>query len=215
MTDNEMKHKADLFKKFCAMSPDQLEAYEKKYEEAEKKAKDEEEKYRRCSSEYCDYNKVVEIAKKGRKQLFGKWYATKSGLGHHPTVFRVLKMTTGTEDEEFDILDVQGKPVLTPKQWFKSAKVYIYMFRFAPDFESAPDVYTKTSFEAGDLCALENFINELIKEIGVEHDWWKMSVEEFRKMLKENRESYVKDVDHRLMGDNIDTIKKLCNILGI
>lgn len=215
MTDDEMKHKADLFKKFCAMPPDQLEAYEKKFKEAEEKAEAEEKKYHRCSSEYLDYSKVVELAKKGRKYLFGKWHATKSGLGHHPTVFRVLKMTTGAEGEEFEILDAQGNAVLTPKQWFKSAKVYIYMFRFAPDYESAPDVYAKTSFEAGDLCALETFINRLIKEIGAERDWWKMSVEEFRKMLKENRESYIKNVDHILMGDNIDTIKKLCNILGI
>lgn len=214
--EEDLKRDTELFKKFCKMSPEELDAYEQQLADEHQKAEDEKEKYRRCSLEYCDYSKVVALARKGRDKLFGKWCATQSGIGHHPTVFRLLNMKVGTTDgEEYDILNDDGQKVLTPEQWFNSDKVWVYMFRFAPEYETSPDVYVKTSFGAGDLCSLESFLDELIREGCTKTDWWKMSVEEFKLMLKEKRKEYIDRVSGNLMGDNIEVVKKLYNILGI
>jgi hypothetical protein len=42
-----------------------------------------------------------------------------------------------------------------------------------------------------------------------------MSVAEFKEGLKKDREKYIERVDRNLMRGNIETVKKLYNILGI
>ena len=214
--EEEIKQKAKLFDKFRNMSPEELDAYEKRLEADKDAAEDEAEKYRRCGIENAGYREVIETTKKAFDTLIGKWHATRSGIGNHPTVFYISGITVGKPDgERYDILDANGNPVLTPEQWFNSTEIYIAMFRFAPDFDVTPDVFCSTKFEAGNLCEFDNFINALINEVGQEHDWWKMSVAEFKEELKKDREKYIERVDCNLMRDNIETVKKLYNILGI
>lgn len=214
--EETIERKTELFDKFRKMSPEELDAYEKRLEAEKDAAADEADKYRRCSIENSDYLGVIETTKKAFGMLIGKWHATQSGLGHHPTVFYISGITVGKPDgERYDVLDANGKPVLTPEQWFHSTEIYIAMFRFAPDFDVTPDVFCSTKFEAGNVCEFDNFICELIREVGQEHDWWKMSVSEFKEGLKKDREKYIERVDRNLMRDNIETVKKLYNILGI
>lgn len=214
--EEEIEQKMELFDKFRKMSPEELDAYEKRLEAKKDAAEDEAEKYRRCGIENAGYREVIETTQKAFEMLIGKWRATKSGLGNHPTIFYISGITVGKPDgERYDVLDVNGKPVLTPEQWFNSTEIYIAMFRFAPDFDVTPDVFCSTKFGAGTTCEFDNFINALIREVGQEHDWWKMSVAEFKEGLKKDREKYIERVDRNLMRDNIETVKKLYNILGI
>lgn len=214
--DDEIKHKAELFNKFVKMDPQELIDYEKQLETEERESYSEEQKYWHCQLEYNDYNRVVAVTKKAGKELFGRWCATKSGLGNNPTVFRITWIKAGTPDgERYDVIDSRGQTVLTPEQWFKCDKVHVMMFRFAPDFDIAPDVFVSTSFGAGDMCHFENFINELVNQVSDEMKWGKMDVCDFRDMLKENRDKYIERVDNRLMGNNIECVKKVYDLLGI
>ena len=214
--EEEIELKAKLFDKFRKMSPDELDAYEKRLEESKDAAEAEAEKNRRCGIENSGYVQVIETTKKAFDKLIGKWRATQSGIGHHPTVFYISGITVGKPDgERYDVLDVNGKTVLTPEQWFSSTEIYVAMFRFAPEFDVTPDVFCSTKFDAGNICEFDNFVRELIRQVGKEHDWWKMSVAEFKEGLKTDRERYIERVDSNLMRDNIETVKKLYNILGI
>ena len=214
--DDEIKHKEELFNKFVKMDPQDLIDYEKQRETDEHDSYVEEQKYWRCQREYEDYKQVVDVTKKAGKELFGKWCTTSSGLGNNPTVFRVTGIWAGTPDgERYDVIDCHGKTVLTPEQWFKCDKVHIMMFRFAPAFDIAPDVFVSTYFDAGDVCKFENFINELARQAGDEMRWCKMSIGEFRDMLKEHRNEYIERVDKRLMNNNIECVKKIYDVLGI
>ncbi len=211
--DDEIKHKEELFNKFVKMDPQDLIDYEKKLETKENETYSEERKYWRCHLEYEDYKQVVETTKKAGKELFGKWCATSSGLGNNPTVYRVTGIWAGTPDgERYDVIDCHGKTVLTPEQWFKCDKVHIMMFRFAPAFDITPDVFVSTYFEAGDLCGFENFINELAHDA---EKWCKMSISEFKDMLKKDRDEYIERVDKRLMNNNIECVNKVYDLLGI
>ena len=214
--DDEIKHKAELFNKFVKMDPQDLIDYEKQLATDERESYLEEQKYWRCQREYGDYSRVVAVTKKAGKELFGRWCATESGLGNNPTVFRVTGIKAGTPDgERYDVIDCHGTTVLTPERWFKCDKVHIMMFRFAPNFDIVPDVFVSTSFDAGDLCNFENFINELVRQTGDEMRWCKMNVCDFRDMLKENRDKYIERVDNRLMNNNIECVKKVYDLLGI
>lgn len=214
--DDEIKHKAELFNKFVKMDPRDLIDYEKQLDTDEHESYLEEQKYWSCQREYGDYSRVVAVTKKAGKELFGRWCATESGLGNNPTVFRVTGIKAGTPDgERYDVIDYHGTTVLTPEQWFRCDKVYIMMFRFAPDFDIVPDVFVSTYFDAGDLCNFENFINELVRQAGDEMRWRKMNVCDFRDMLKEKRDKYIERVDNRLMNNNIECVKKVYDLLGI
>lgn len=214
--DDEIKHKAELFNKFVKMDPRDLIDYEKQLDTDEHESYLEEQKYWSCQREYGDYSRVVAVTKKAGKELFGRWCATESGLGNNPTVFRVTGIKAGTPDgERYDVIDYHGTTVLTPEQWFRCDKVYIMMFRFAPDFDIVPDVFVSTYFDAGDLCNFENFINELVRQAGDEMRWCKMNVCDFRDMLKEKRDKYIERVDNRLMNNNIECVKKVYDLLGI
>lgn len=214
--DDEIKHKEELFNKFVKMDPQDLIDYEKQRETDEHDSYLEERKYWRCHLEYEDYKQVVDVTKKAGKELFGKWCATSSGLGNNPTVFRVTGIWAGTPDgERYDVIDYHGKTVLTPEQWFKCDKVHIMMFRFAPAFDIAPDVFVSTYFEAGDLCGFENFINELVSQGGDGKKWCKMSISECKDMLKKDRDEYIERVDKRLMNNSIECVKKIYDLLGI
>lgn len=214
--DDEIKHKAELFNKFVKMDPQDLIDYEKQRETDEHDSYLEERKYWRCHLEYEDYKQVVDVTKKAGKELFGKWCATSSGLGNNPTVFRVTGIWAGTPDgERYDVIDCHGKTVLTPEQWFKCDKVHIMMFRFAPAFDIAPDVFVSTYFESGDLCGFENFINELASQAGDGKKWCRMSISEYKDMLKEHRDEYIERVDKRLMNNSIECVKKIYDLLGI
>ena len=214
--DDEIKHKEKLFNKFVKMDPQDLIDYEKQLETKENESYFEEQKYWRCHLEYEDYKQVVDVTKKAGKELFGKWCATSSGLGNNPTVFRVTGIWAGTPDgERYDVIDCHGKTVLTPEQWFKCDKVHIMMFRFAPAFDITPDVFVSTYFEAGDLCNFENFINELANQAGDAKKWCKMSISEYRDMLKKDRDEYIERVYKRLMNNNIECVKKVYDLLGI
>lgn len=214
--DDEIKHKAELFNKFVKMDPQDLIDYEKQLETDEHESYSEELKYRRCQLEYDNYNRVVAVTKKAGTELFGRWCATKSGLGNNPTVFRITGIKAGTPDgERYDVIDCHGQTVLTPEQWFKCDKVHIMMFHFAPDFDIAPDVFVSTYFGAGDLCHFENFINELIRQTSDEMIYGKMNICDFRDMLKANRVKYIERVDNHLINNNIECAKKVFDLLGI
>lgn len=96
--DDEIKHKAELFNKFVKMDPQELIDYEKQLETEEREYYSEEQKYRHCQLEYDDYNRVVTVTKKAGKKLFGRWCATKSGIGNNPTVVRITGIKAGTPD---------------------------------------------------------------------------------------------------------------------
>lgn len=211
--EDEIKHKEKMFNKFVKMDPQDLIDYEKQLETDEHETYLEEQKYWRCRLEYKDYKQVVDVTKKAGKELFGKWCATSSGLGNNPTVYRVTGIWAGTPDgERYDVIDCHGKTVLTPEQWFKCDKVHIMMFRFAPSFDITPDVFVSTYFEAGDLCGFENFINELAHDA---EKWCKMSISEFKDMLKKDRDNYIERVDKRLMNINIECVNKVYDLLGL
>ena len=214
--EDEIKHKAELFDKFVKMDPQDLIDYEKKLEADENESYFEEQRYRHCQLEYDDYKQVVDVTKKAAKELFGRWCATSCGLGNNPTVFRVTGIQAGTPDgERYDVIDCHGKTVLTPEQWFKCDKVHIMMFRFAPAFDIAPDAFVSSYFGAGSLCEFENFINELVRQGGDGKKWCKMSISEFKDMLKKDRDKYIERVDKRLMNNNIECVNKVYDLLGI
>ena len=213
--EKEAKEQAKLFEKLRGMTPEQIDAYEKKLEDARCVAEGRKENFRRCSIEMCDLHKVIELAKRVQESLADKWCAHELGVGNHPTVFRVKGLRVGIKDgESFAVLD-HGNVVLTPEQWFRCNEVYVDMFQFAPGYSMAPTVFATAEFGAGDLCGLENFIREMCNDIKDVHKALRIDIEDFRTKLRSGRDDYIKNVNGRLMNNSIDAINGIFKELGI
>lgn len=213
--EKEAKQQAKLFEKLREMAPEQIDAYEKNLEDARRAVKVRKEKFRRCSHEMCDLNKIIELAKRVQGNLAGRWCAHEIGVGNHPTVFRVKALRVGIKDgESFNVLD-HGNAVLTPEQWFRCNEVYLDMFQFAPGYSMAPTVFTTTAFGAGDLCELENFIRELGNEFKDDRKCYRIDLEDFKAKLRSERDGYIKNIDGCLMNNSLDAIKGIFKELSI
>lgn len=213
--EKEAKQQAKLFEKLREMTPEQIDAYESKLEDAKRAAYSSKEKFRRCSHEMCDLNKVIELARRVRGNLAGRWCAHELGVGNHPTVFRVKGLRVGIKDgESFAVLD-HGNAVLTPEQWFRCNEVYLDMFQFAPGYSMVPTVFTTAVFGAGDLCELDNCIRELCNEFKDDRKCYRIDLEDFKAKLRSERDDYIKDIDGRVMHDSLDAIKGIFKELGI
>ena len=213
--EKEAKKMAELFEKLREMTPEQIDAYENKLEDARRAVDERKERLRRCSHEMCDLNKVIELARRVRGNLAGRWCAHELGVGNHPTVFRVKGLRVGIKDgESFEVLD-HGDAVLTPEQWYRCNEVYLDMFQFAPGYSMSPVIFRTASFGAGDLCELENFIRELCNEFKDERKCYRIDIEDFKAKLRSERDEYIKNIDGRLMSNSIDAIKNIFKELGI
>lgn len=214
-TEKEAKEQAKLFEKLKGMTPEQIDAYEKKLEDARREADGHKEKFRRCSIEMCDMHKVIELAKRVQESLSDRWCAHELGVGNHATVFRVKELRVGVKDgESFAVLD-QGNVVLTPEQWFHCNEVYVDMFEFAPGYSMAPTVFTTAVFGAGDLCKLDTFIREMCNEFKPERKTMRIDIEDFKATLRSGRDDYIKSINGRLMNNSLDTIEGIFKELGI
>ena len=213
--EKEAKQQAKLFEKLRGMTPEQIDAYENKLEDARRAVDERKERLRRCSHEMCDLNKVIELARRVRGNLAGRWCAHELGVGNHPTVFRVKGLRVGIKDgESFAVLD-HGNAVLTPEQWFRCNEVYLDMFQFAPGYSMVPTVFTTAVFGAGDLCELDNCIRELCNEFKDDRKCYRIDLEDFKAKLRSERDDYIKDIDGRVMHDSLDAIKGIFKELGI
>lgn len=213
--EKEAKQQANLFEKLRGMTPEQIDAYEKNLEDARHAAEERKRKFRRCSHEMCDLNKVIELARRVRENLAGRWCAHELGVGNHSTVFRVNGLRVGIKDgESFAVLD-HGNAVLTPEQWFRCNEVYVDMFQFAPGYSMVPTVFTTAVFGAGDLCELENFIRELCNEFTDERKSLRIDIEDFRTKMRMVRDDYIKKIDGRIMNNSLDAINGIFKELGI
>lgn len=213
--EKEAKEQAKLFEKLKGMTPEQIDAYEKKLEDALHEADGRKEKFRRCSIEMSGLHKVIELAKRVQESLADRWCAHELGVGNHPTVFRVKELRVGIKDgESFAVLD-HGNVVLTPEQWFRCNEVYVDMFEFAPGYSMAPTVFTTAVFGAGDLCKLDTFIREMCNEFKPERKTMRIDIEDFKATLRSGREDYIKNINGRLMNNSIDTINGIFKELGI
>lgn len=213
--EKEAKQQAKLFEKLREMTPEQIDAYESKLEDARRAADSSKEKFRRCSHEMCDLNKVIELARRVRGNLAGRWCAHELGVGNHSTVFRVKGLRVGIKDgESFAVLD-HGNAVLTPEQWFRCNEVYLDMFQFAPGYSMVPTVFTTAVFGAGDLCELENCIRELCNEFSDDRKCCRIDIEDFRTKMRLVRDDYIKNIDDRVMHNSLDAVKGIFKELSI
>lgn len=213
--EKEAKEQAKLFEKLKGMTPEQIDAYEKKLEDARHEADGRKEKFRRCSIEMCDLHKVIELAKRVQESLADRWCAHELGVGNHPTVFRVKELRVGVKDgESFAVLD-HGNVVLTPEQWFRCNEVYVDMFEFAPGYSMAPTVFTTAVFGAGDLCKLDTFIREMCNEFKPERKTMRIDIEDFKATLRSGRDDYIKNINGHLMNNSLDTINGIFKELEI
>jgi hypothetical protein len=213
--EKESKKRAKLFEKLREMTPEQIDAYANKLEDARRAVEERKEKFRRCSHEMRDLHKVIELARRVQRNLAGKWCAHELGVGNHPTVFRVKGLRVGVKDgESFNVLE-HGDAVLTPDQWFRCNEVYVDMFQFVPRYSMVPTVFTTATFGAGDLCKLENFIRELCNEFTDKCKTLRIDIDKFKAKLRSDRDDYIKNIDGSIMGYSLDAIKGIFKELGI
>ena len=217
MADEESnKQREKLFKRFIKMTPEELNAYSAKLNAVSEETYDESEGYRQCALELESYEDIVKLAKQVADTLLNKWIVDAHGVGNHPDIMHITGLSAGDSKTKvkYDVLDKDGKVILTPEQWFECSEIYVSMFRYVMDFDWEPDTFMTATFDVStSVSNFERFIREISRHM--DDDFHHMDIEDFRNKMKENRQHYIEQVNEAILNPSVKGIEELYNKLGI